>query len=271
MGPNMNLSDVTRNALERATRNWVYRRRLPADFGSIPLFVTPAAGLKYLFRSLARVDPHLLRNAVELIRLNDTVWDIGAHVGLFTFAAAALAGRNGSVIAFEPDILLAQILRKSTLIQPVTSASVTVIPAAVAAHISLRGFAIASRSRASNALAGYGHSQMGSIEETQTVVALNLDWLLTSIPAPNLIKCDVEGAEIEVFAEQSEILNSVRPAIVCEVSSTSAKRMTEILIGAGYRLFEGEKALSRSSEVTLAPWSTIAIPEERLDHYVPKA
>lgn len=267
----MNLSKLTRNALERATRNWVYRRRLPADFGSIPLFVTPAAGLKYLFRSMASVDPHLLRNVVELIRLNDTVWDIGANVGLFTFAAAARAGRKGSVMAFEPDLWLAQILRKSTLIQPVASASVTVVPAAVAAHVSLRRFAIASSARASNALVGYGHSQMRNIEEIQTVVTLNLDWLLTSIPAPNLIKCDVEGAEVEVFAEQSEILNSVRPTIVCEVGSASARRMTEIFVSAGYRLFDGEKALSLSSAVARTPWSTIAIPRERLGHYVPKA
>src|SRR3974390_2182320 len=107
------LSSFARKIVELSTRDWVYPRRLPSSFGGVPIFVTPSAGLKYLFKPMTKVDPILLRNAIDLIRPNDIVWDIGANVGLFTFAAAARAGSNGCVIAFEPDTWLVQLLRKS--------------------------------------------------------------------------------------------------------------------------------------------------------------
>lgn len=267
----MIFSAFARKAIERSTRHWVYRRRLPRIFSSASIYVTPSAGLKYLFRSMSRVDPHLLRNVLELVRPNDIVWDIGANVGLFAFAAAAHAGRDGSVFAFEPDIWLAQILRNSAAVQPPTSAPVSIVPVAIASQVSLRSFKIASRSRASNALVGYSHPQMGQINETQTVVALSMDWLAENLPPPNVIKCDVEGAEIEVFVGGAKVLQNIRPAIICEVCGEASQQMTAILVNAGYRLYDGEKPLSRYAAVDRASWNTIAIPEERLHRYISDA
>jgi hypothetical protein len=99
-------SSFARTLIERYTRNWIYARHLPSSFGDIPIFVTPSAGLSYLFKPMTKIDPILLRNVIELVRPSDVVWDIGANVGLFTFAAAARAGHNGHVIAFEPDTWL---------------------------------------------------------------------------------------------------------------------------------------------------------------------
>src|SRR5262249_30239194 len=243
-------SYFARRVVEQSTRDWVYTRRLPSSFGNIPIFVTPSAGLKYLFRPMTKVDPILLRNVIDLIRPNDVVWDIGANVGLFTFAAAARAGRNGRVIAFEPDTWLVQILRKSASAQPESSAPVTIVPAAVASSISLRQFTIASRSRASNALSSYGRTQMGKVYEKQTVVALNLDWLAQKLPRPVVVKCDVEGAEIEVFSGQSRILTDIRPVIIVEVGAEAVERMTGILLKERYCLYDGEKPLSSDAAVS---------------------
>jgi FkbM family methyltransferase len=263
----MSLSVFARTLIENATRNWVYTRRLPSSFGSVRIFVTPSAGLKYLFKSMTKADPVLLRNVIELIRPNDIVWDIGSNVGLFAFAAAARAGRNGTVIAFEPDVYLVQILRKSALAQPGTSAPVRIIPAAVASKVSLQHFMVMPRARALNAMAGYGYAEAGNKLEQHTVVALNLDWLAEELPPPNVIKCDVEGAEAEVFSGQSKILKDIRPVIICEVGQATSDRITEILVNERYHLFDGEKPLSPSSEVDRAPWTTIAIPFERRQMY----
>lgn len=258
----MGLSTIARRVVERATRNWVYRRRLPQAVGGAPIVVTPSAGLKYLFKPMTRIDPSLLRNATELVRANDVVWDIGANVGLFAFAAAACAGPKGRVVAIEPDTFLVRCLRRSARLQPETSAPVTVVSAAVASEISLREFTIASRSRASNAMRGYGQTVMGAPSESQTVVALNLDWLASRLPRPNVIKCDVEGAEAEVFAGQTKILNEIRPAIICEVSRTAAAQMTKILSENGYVLYDGEKPLSADTRIDRTSWNTVAIPKE---------
>lgn len=261
-------SSSVRSAVERFTRSWIYKRRLPIAFGCVPILVTPSAGLKYLFRPMANVDPVLLRNVSELVRPGDVVWDIGANVGLFLFAAAAVAGHNGRVIAFEPDAWLVQVLRRSASDQPETSAPVTIVPAAIASDLSLRQFAIASRSRATNALSGYGHSNMGGVDEIQTVVALSLDWLAQKLPPPNIIKCDVEGAEVEVFAGQSNVLGKIRPVIICEVGGEASEKMTDILVKEHYRLYDGEQPLSSKTEIKRASWNTIGIPEELSQHYI---
>jgi FkbM family methyltransferase len=259
---------LPRALLERSTRDWVFTRRLPDEFGRSPIFVTPSAGLKYLFKDISRIDPPLFRSVRELVRPGDVVWDIGANVGLFSFAAASRAGQNGAVFAFEADTWLVQVLRRSTSIQLKASAPVSIIPAAIASEIGLRSFTIASRSRSSNALSDYGHSQMGRIKEKQTVVSVTLDWCLEHLPRPNVIKCDVEGAELEVFRGQSKVLGGVRPAILCEVGSENASEMTSLLAGANYRLYDGEKPLSRQAEVASATWSMVGIPEESMERYL---
>jgi FkbM family methyltransferase len=264
----MVVSEFARRIVERTTRSWVYPRRLPQAVGGAPIFVTPSAGLKYLFRPMSRIDPALLQNAIELVRQNDVVWDIGANIGLFAFAAAGCAGPKGRVIAFEPDTFLVDCLRKSAAHQPETSAPVTVVAAAIASEISLRELTIASRSRASNAMRGYGQTQMGAPFESHTVVALNLDWLASKLPAPNVIKCDVEGAEGEVFTGQTKILNEIRPVIICEVVRNAAAQMTAMLVESGYILYDGDKPLSAKARTERASWNTIAIPKELNEGYL---
>jgi FkbM family methyltransferase len=262
------ISSIARRVVERCTRDWIFVRHLPSVFGNIPIYVTPSAGLKFIFKPMTKVDPILLRNVTELIRSNDVVWDVGANVGLFTFAAAARAGCNGQVIAFEPDTWLVQNLRRSASAQPATSAPVTIVPAAVACSLSLRQFTIAARSRAYSALSGYGNVQVGQEYQQQTVVALTLDWLAENLPPPTVIKCDVEGAEVEVFSGQRKILNGIRPVIICEVGEKTSARMTDILVKEKYRLYDGQKPLSKDAEISRASWNTIGVPEELRHRYV---
>ena len=191
------------------------------------------------------------------------IWDIGANIGLFALAAAVRSGERGKVIAFEPDVWLVQLLRRTSAAQPAKNAPITVVPVAVASEVSLRGFSIAARSRACNTLVEYGNSQMGGVEQQQVVASFNLDWLLTRLPIPDVIKIDVEGAELEVLRNQSRMLNQVRPVIICEVGSQSSDEITRLLTCASYHLFDGRKSLEDLQIVDHATWSTIAIPEEK--------
>ena len=184
--------------IENVTRDWVLRRRLSNDFSRVPIHMTPSAGIRYLFRSMNSIDPTLLGLAREFVTEGAVVWDIGANVGLFSFAAASLAGSSGLVVSLEPDAWLVQLLRKA-LDQPGSSAPVRVVPAAVAAELSLQTLCLATRSRATNHLEGFGTTQTGGLREQQSVVAVTLDWLLETLPAPSVVKIDVEGAELEVL------------------------------------------------------------------------
>ena len=87
---------LLRSVLERATHRIVISRRLPAQFGKTRIYVSTEGGLRYLLRDMSNVDPVLLQLAADVVRPGHTCGDSGANVGLFSFAAAAAAGRPGT-------------------------------------------------------------------------------------------------------------------------------------------------------------------------------
>src|SRR4030081_132617 len=91
---------------EHFSRGIILRRRLPREFRNLPIYVSPEAGLRYWRWDLGGVDPMLYRMARELVTAGSIVWDVGANVGLFSFSAAALAGRSGWGLAVEPVLEL---------------------------------------------------------------------------------------------------------------------------------------------------------------------
>ncbi len=210
---------MLRTLAERLSRGVVLRRRLPASLGGATLFVSPDAGLRFWRPSLDRADPMLFAWTPELVRQGHVVWDIGANVGLFSFSAAALAGPTGRVLAVEADIFLASLLRRSAFGQMPGHAPVEVVPVAVSDTVGLARFAIAARGRCSNYLeAVEGSSQAGGARDTVTVVTVTLDWLLERLPAPQVVKMDIEGAELEALGGATRLLDEVRPTFLCEIS-----------------------------------------------------
>jgi hypothetical protein len=84
-----------RAVLEQASHRLVIRRRLPPPFAAARIYTSPEGGLRYLKPRMDRVDPVLLRLVTETVRPGDTVWGIGANIGLFSFAAAVAVGADG--------------------------------------------------------------------------------------------------------------------------------------------------------------------------------
>jgi FkbM family methyltransferase len=251
---------VVRGIIENVTRDWVIRRRLSSDFARAPIHVTPSAGLRYLFRPMNSIDPCMLGLVKEFVKPGAVVWDVGANVGLFSFAAASAAGQVGLVVALEPDAWLVQLLRRSALEQPRRSAPVQVVPAAVACEVSIRTLCLATRSRAANHLAEFGTTQTGGSREQHSVVAVTLDWLLGSLPAPSIVKIDVEGAEVEVLEGARRLFEQTRPVVLCEVIPATERAVTAFLEAHDYQIFDGEVRPSQREPLQTAPWSTLAIP-----------
>jgi FkbM family methyltransferase len=249
---------MLRSFLERSTRRSSFRRALPAVLGGGPIYVSGSAGLKYLFKPMESIDPSLCGLAREFVASGHTVWDVGANIGLFAFVSAHLAGGSGKVFAFEPDVWLVQLLRRSASIQPSSSAAVQIIPAAIAKTSDLRTFNIALRSRATNSLAGYGH-HTGGIAEQQTVVTVSLDWLAERLPLPDVVKIDVEGAELSVLSGAVGLLKEKGPVVLCEVSGDRSREVADLLKGAGYRIYDGSSIAGQRQELASAPWNTVAI------------
>jgi FkbM family methyltransferase len=251
---------VFRTLLEVLTRRWVLRRYLPPPFPRAPIYVSPSAGLSYLFRSMKNVDSNLLSWAQEFVAADSIVWDVGANVGLFSVMAANLAGSNGHVFAFEPDVWLVQLLRRTARAQASTVAPITVVPAAVASKIAIRTFVLARRTRSANYIEGYGNSETGGSGETTTVLSVSLDWLLTQFPQPTVVKIDVEGAELEVLNGSCRLFERARPIVIVEVDPKAASEVTKFFRERDYKLYNGDDHSAVRSPVTQAPWNTIAVP-----------
>jgi len=213
---------------------------------------------------LASSDPWLLDMAVELVSRGDVVWDIGANVGLFSFAAAGLAGPSGRVLAVECDSWLVNLLRRSARTNRRGLAAVDVLPVAASAAVDIRHFCIAKRGRASNHLGDFTPSDAGGIREIQYVPTVTLDWLTDRFPPPRVLKIDVEGAEEDVLRGGEKLLRMVRPVVLCEVSGQHCARVGKFLSACGYVLFDAEVSKEKRRPLTNATWNTLAFPQERV-------
>ena len=105
---------MLRTVAERLSRGRSFRYRLPQIYGGCRLYITPEAGLRYWIPSRGiKAGETLLRSAAETVKPGSVVWDVGANMGLFSFAAAGMAGAQGRVYAFEPDAVMARLLRRA--------------------------------------------------------------------------------------------------------------------------------------------------------------
>lgn len=146
---------------------------------------------------------------LKLVKPGDIVYDIGAHMGYFTLIAAKQVGTEGCVIAFEPHPTNLRILRKHLRLNNITN--VMVIEAAVAETSGKANFAFGTGT-------GTGHLAPDGQLEVRTVC---LDELVQqgTIPPPQVIKVDVEGAELQVIKGALQTIAAHRPIIFLEAHS----------------------------------------------------
>jgi FkbM family methyltransferase len=255
------MSGFARRCAEMLLGSLVLRRRMPASAGRDWLVVSAkVGGLKYLLKPAEQWDPELVRIASRLV----SEGDIGANVGLFSKVAAVRAGPDGRIVALEADDDAVALLERTAQLSSSCCAATTVVPLAVGRRCGIASFAIARRARAANALEGYGSTQTGGTREVRRVESITLDALLERFGAPDIVKIDVEGAEMEVLEGASRLLTEVRPAIYCEVCSATRSAVSRLLHAHSYGMwdgadFDGAEGLG----VALAARNTVAIPLEK--------
>lgn len=235
---------------------------MPRDFGGGSIYVSPDASLKFWKPNIRKADPALFDWASEFVRPGDIVWDIGANVGLFTFAAASRSGKAGHVLAVEADTTLAALLQRSARRRPEGHSAVSVLPVAVGGRVDVTSFLISERGRSTNHLGHVaGSTQTGGVREATLTVTTTLDWLLERLPPPNVIKIDVEGAENHVLEGATQILSGVRPLIICEVHSANADLVAGTFLRHGYDMYDLAADRASRKRLELPAFNTLAVPK----------
>ena len=205
------------------------------------------------------IDPMLLRFCDKYVKPGAVVWDIGANVGLFSVASAALAGATGKVFSCEPDVWLVQLLRKSAGLQSEKSAPIDIMPIGVAGSLGLKRFALAKRSRASNFLQGYGSTMAGGVREWTTIFCVTMNWMSDNLPLPDVLKIDVEGAEAELFGAADDLFLKKRPVVLVEVNAGSLDFVSKFLLRHKYRLLDADR-LDNDVSVETSTVNVLALP-----------
>jgi FkbM family methyltransferase len=134
-------------------------------------------------------EPHMQASFLGFLRPGSVVYDVGAHLGFHGLFCGLLVRPSGSVIAFEPDPLCAESLSRQSAVNP--DPPVTVLPCA-----------LSDRSAKLHFYSSGGTGQSRIHPQGKIIVQITtVDTLLASarIPAPDLIKIDVEGHEEAVL------------------------------------------------------------------------
>ncbi len=167
----------------------------------------------------------------EHLRPGMTFYDIGANIGFFSLLGARLVGKEGRVTAFEADPEIAARLREH--VERNAFGWITVEEKAVWSEARTVSFARTDPARSPDR--GLGHVVSTGEENGISVGAVSLDDYTRTHTPPDLLKCDVEGAEVEVFRGSQRLLSEKRPGIICEMhSKTNERILTEEFSRFGY-------------------------------------
>ena len=200
----------------RDTLVWMQVRRGPAR--GLWLYLNPRTGRNYFdgggeAEVQAALQEHLGAGMI--------FYDVGANIGFFSLLAARLVGEQGRVVAFEADPEVATRLREH-----VARNQFAWIATEEKAVWSQRGFVFFSRTDpAASPDRGLGHVVNGGGNDAIRMEAVSLDDYANTGPAPDFVKCDVEGAEVEVFRGALQLLKEKQPIFLFEMHSEENRRI----------------------------------------------
>lgn len=195
------------------------------------------------FQSMARSNHERPTTAVFLqyIKAGETVWDIGANAGYYSWMASNLVGKNGRVISFEPNPSNFQMLVANVRMLPLTNIEPTQL--AISDHEGKAHMEKADRVTPESRLMLDEKSPPADAVEV-SVVSGDILVAKHHFPIPAFIKVDVEGYEMEVLRGMKAVLASPScQKILCEVHfallakrgmSKAVKEMIRLLRESGF-------------------------------------
>lgn len=173
-----------------------------------------------------------------VLRPGDTCYDVGANIGVYTLWAAGLVGPSGQVHAFEPVPPTMAVLREMVLRNGLDQ----VIPVASAIGATVGETGMRSYQDAS----GRAHAVADPRRADHLARLETLDAYVARHRPPDLVKIDVEGAEIDVLRGAEGLLASHAPALLLEMlpshlvrhgGGQGVEEFVGRLLDAGYMLF----------------------------------
>jgi len=154
--------------------------------------------------------------------------DVGAHIGYFTLKAGAIVGKEGKVIAFEPNPKTLKNLRSNIAASGATN--IIVQPIACTDYeqiITLHDSTAGGNSGLSSFLPTTGQESYSEVLPSYSVRGRPIDDVVRELGLTrvDVVKVDVEGAETMVIRGARETLKLFHPVVVMEMSDSRLRDM----------------------------------------------
>lgn len=190
-----------------------------------------------------RYEPNEFTLLSKVLRPGMTFVDVGANLGLYTLYAARKVGPNGRVISIEPSSREVAILKRNIDLNALTNVQIHQVALSDrTAEVEL--LVACARQSGHNTLGSFGYNT--PLDHREKILAQPLDALVRAehLSRVEVIKMDVEGAELGALRGAIETLESFRPTLLMELSdrhlrnqnATSAEVLA-LLSQHGYRLY----------------------------------
>ena len=245
--PLLQLSNLVRknplllNMALRCIPNRIKRIRIP---GIGPFDIHLKKNRSFWLRDPLMLEAFPMNFLKHLINPGDVVFDIGSNIGLYMrFELECF--NAGKVVAFEPMADNFKLLKRNIQLSS-NPESVMSLPFAIADFDGKADFqvddvqtATASLDIVTNGQASLGRRQLGLEPLIQKVQCHKLDTLISQdkIPAPDVIKIDVEGAELLVLKGAVDSIKKYKPDFMIELHGKEVARdVCLFLIDLGYHI-----------------------------------
>jgi FkbM family methyltransferase len=197
------------------------------------------------------------------------VLDVGAHAGYYTLLTSKLVGRSGRVFAFEPSPRERQRLLQHLRLN--RCRNVTVERVALSDRRGDGELFVFDRATGCNSF--HPGDTRGAHRVTVPVTTLDELFAAGVFTTVDVVKMDIEGAELSALRGAERIFRDVRPALLCEVHDKRtapwgyrARDIIDVVAAWGYRWYSIE---DRGSVSPISPDATtffgnaVALPVER--------
>jgi FkbM family methyltransferase len=215
---------------------------VPVDYRGADLRIVTASDTERKWAQISTREPAAIQWIDTVVTAGDVMYDVGAGVGVLSLIAAARLSGRGTVVAVEPSAPTFARLCENIVLNGFESIIVPV-PVPLAATETLSSFAYRDRQPGQTRHLFDGTPWQPGVRKaadyTQPVLTVTLDHLVNhfNLPAPTLIKLDVDGAEMQVLLGARATLRSasVRSLIV-ELRGNEATAIARMLEDAGLKL-----------------------------------
>lgn len=168
----------------------------------------------------------------ELLQPGFRFFDVGANAGFFSLIGSRLVGASGHCVAFEPAPANVEIIREQLRLNGIRNCKVV-------------GEAISDVDGEVDLYFDYSGSPMAHLGESRPgegkirVRSTTLDLASSRFGSPNVVKMDIEGAEVRALRGALQLLGTDRPDWLIEIHGPTCERVIrELFLQENYCLFD---------------------------------